>query len=129
MAPQLTTSAEHAARERRLLDRLLGLYGEQRRLYGEVLELSRRQRDLVSAGESLDRVRGVLEAKKSRLDTIRRLELTEDPCKLEWRENRRQWSADGRASLHRALDAVGQMIEEILACEEENDRELLQQCR
>lgn len=129
MVPQLTTSAERAARERRLLDRLLGLYSEQQRLYGEVLDLSRRQRDMMSAGEPLARVRNLLEAKKSRLDTIRRLELTEDPSKLEWREGRRQWSADGRASLHRALESVGQVIEDILACEEENDRELLQQCR
>ncbi len=44
MAPLLSTSAEIATRERRLLDRLLGLYNEQKRIYGEVLEISRRQR-------------------------------------------------------------------------------------
>ena len=129
MVLQSTTSAERVLRERRLLDRLLGLYTEQKRLYGEVLDLSRRQRDLVQEGEPLARIRSILDAKRTRLATINRLELTEETSKNEWRRGRRQWSADSRVSLHRALESVGNVIEEILACEEENDRELLHQCR
>jgi len=129
MVLQSTTSAERALLERRLLGRLLGLYTEQQRIYGEVLDLSRRQRDLVQEGEPLARIRRILDAKRTRLATINRLELTEESSKNEWRQGRRQWSADSRVSLHRALESVGNIIEEILACEEENDRELLQQCR
>ncbi|HOX26448.1 MAG TPA: hypothetical protein PLL30_07680 [Candidatus Krumholzibacteria bacterium] len=129
MAPLPTISADVAARERRLLDRLLGLYGEQQRLYAEVLELSRHERDLLRDGAPLDQVRGLLAAKKRRLETIGRLDLTEAASREQWRQGRRGWSADGRTRLHRALEDVGQLIEAILACEEENDRELLQQCR
>ena len=129
MASLSPTIAERAAGERQLLDRLLGLYTEQRRLYGEVLDLSRQQRSLVRTGAPLGRIRSLLEAKKNRLSTINRLEATEESSKLRWRQGRRQWSAESRASLHRALESVGLVIEEILACEEENDRELLQHRR
>ncbi len=129
MAQLLTTSAERNAAERRLLDRLLGLYTEQQRIYGEVLDISRRQRDLVHDGAPLARIRSLLDAKKTRLATINRLEATEESSKQKWRQGRRDWSAESRTTLHRALESVGMVIEEILACEEENDRELLQQCR
>ena len=129
MAPLLTTSAERTATERQLLDRLLGLYTEQERIYGEVLDISRRQRELVQDGAPLARIRSLLDAKKTRLATINHLESTEETSKQQWRQGRREWSAESRATLHRALESVGHVIEEILACEEENDRELLQQCR
>jgi hypothetical protein len=129
MVPLPTTSPERAVAERQLLDRLLGLYSAQRRLYAEVLDLSRRQRELVQQGAPLGRIHHLLEAKKSRLATIDHLEAAEESSKQQWRLGRRQWSAESRATLHRALESVGQVIEEILACEEENDRELLQQCR
>jgi len=129
MALLISTSAETAASERRLLDRLLGLYAEQERLYGEVLDLSRRQRELIQAGAPLVEVRAVLEQKKSRLQTISRLDLAEARCKDQWRDGRRSWSAEGRTRLHRALEAVGRVIEDILVCEQENDLELLQQSR
>jgi len=128
MVSLLTSSAERAATERQLLDRLLGMYGEQRRLYEQVLELSRTQQQLVRDGAPLGEVRAVLDQKKRRLETVRRLELTEHDSKDSWRAGRPGWSAAGRAQLHRTLVDLGQMIEDILACEEENDRELLQQC-
>ena len=129
MVPLPITSAERNAAERHLLDRLLGLYSEQQRIYGEVLDISRHQRELVQDGAPLARIRSLLDAKKTRLATINRLEATEESSKQRWRQGRREWSAESRATLHGALESVGQVIEEILACEEENDRELLQQCR
>lgn len=128
MAPMLTTNAEQTLTEQQLLDRLLGLYGEQRALYEQVLDLSRGQRDLVRGGAPLSEIRALLERKKRCLETIRRLEQTEDQTKEHWRRGRPGWSAAGRARLHRTLAELGQMIEDILACEEENDRELLHQC-
>jgi hypothetical protein len=129
MASRSTTNADRSAGERALLDRLLALYAEQQRLYGEVLALSRRQGELVRAGAPLERIRGILQAKMACLSAIDRLETTAETSKRQWRQGRRQWSAEGRASLHRALEAVGEVIEEILACEEETDRELLQHGR
>ena len=129
MAPLLSTSAEATAQERRLLDRLLGHYAEQERLYDEVLALSRQQQALVREGAPLVQVRAVLEQKKARLETIGRLEWTEDGAKEQWRRGRSGWSVEGRTRLHRALERVGRRIEEILAGEQENDRELLQQSR
>jgi hypothetical protein len=124
-----TSSADQRISERRLLDRLLGMYSEQQRLYGDVLTLSRRQRELIRNGAPLPVIRKVLNDKKAKLAIIHRLELVEENSKQQWRQGRPRWSADSRASLHRALESVGRVIEEILACEEENDRELLHQCR
>jgi hypothetical protein len=129
MALQLTTSPEATPQERQLLSRLLGLYETQQRLYGEVLTLSRRQRDLVSAGAPLGEIRTLLEAKKARLEAISRLDTNEATTRSAWRQGRRQWTVNGRTQLHQALTAVGRTIEDILACEEENDRELMQHCR
>lgn len=129
MAPLSTTSPEAPVQERQLLARLLGLYAAQRRLYGEVLELSRRQLDLVRGGAPLAEIRGLLAAKKARLETIGRLDGGESASREAWRLGRHRWTADGRAQLHRALGEVGCVIEEILACEEENDRALLHQGR
>ncbi len=98
-------------------------------VYGEVLEISRRQRELVHQGAPMAEIRSLLQGKKNRLETIGHLELTETESKERWRQGRPSWSAGGRAQLHRALESVGQIIEEILACEEENDRELLHQCQ
>ncbi|MEZ4388770.1 MAG: hypothetical protein R3D98_14600 [Candidatus Krumholzibacteriia bacterium] len=128
MVQLLTSSAERVAQERQLLGRLLGMYTEQRELYRQVLDLSRQQRDLVRDGAPLGEVRTILERKKHCLETVRRLELTEQTSKETWRRGRPGWSAASRAQLHRTLADLGQLIEDILACEEENDRELLQQC-
>lgn len=129
MASPVTTSPEASSQEQQLLGRLLRLYGAQQRLYAEVLDLSRQQRDMVRQGKPLKEIRAVLEAKKNRLAAVARLDRDELTTREAWRRGRREWTANGRAQLHQALTAVGQAIEEILACEEENDRELLQHCR
>jgi hypothetical protein len=129
MAPSPTTSVDRRATERELLDRLLGMYTEQQALYGEILELSRRQREQVRQGAPLVSIRALLQRKQQLLDTVRRLELAERSSKDRWQRGRSGWTAAGRTSLHRKLEDVGQIIEDILACEEENDLELLQQCR
>ncbi|MBD3221071.1 hypothetical protein GF314_07480 [bacterium] len=129
MAPSPISNAEPGPVEQRLLDRLLGMYAEQQALYDEVLALSRRQRTLVREQAPLSEIRAVLERKQRHLATIRRLELAEHASKDRWQRDRTRWSASGRTRLHRKLEDLGRVIEEILACEEENDLELLQQCR
>jgi len=129
MGQPLITSAERNQLEGQLLDNLLGMYAQQHDLYQEILDLSRRQRDLVREGAPLGQIRGLLQRKKQRLDTIRGLEARADDSKDRWRRGRPGWSPSSRARLHRTLAELGRVIEDILTCEEENDLELLQQCR
>lgn len=125
MAPQLSSTAEQASGEGGLLERLLALYEEERQVYDRVLELSRQQGRIVQDGGSLAEVRRVLEQKKSCLDLIARLELTERGSKAAWERGRPSWSPAGRAQLHTAICRVTALIEDILACEEENDLEMI----
>ena len=125
MAPQLSTSADPALQEQRILGRLLGLYEEQRGVYQQVLDLSRRQGEVVHAGGSLAEVRRILEQKKRSLELIGRLEMTERDAKRQWERGRTSWSAAGKARLHGTLAEVTDLIEDILACEERNDLELI----
>ena len=129
MAPVMTTITDPATQERRLLDRLLGLYDEERRLYVEVLNLSRRQGEAIRGGAQIGEVRRLLSRKKSCLETIGQLERTEGNSKAQWRQGRANWSPAGRARLHDALQDIGQLIESILECEEANDRALMEQAR
>ncbi len=129
MSSLTTTITDPATQERRLLDRLLGLYDEERRLYVEVLNLSRRQGEAIRGGASIGEVRRLLSRKKTCLETIGRLELTEGQNKAQWRQGRANWSPAGRARLHDALQDVGQLIENILECEEANDRALMELAR
>lgn len=129
MAPSPITSTERRHVEHELLDRLLGMYDAQQGLYQEVLALSHRQRELVRQNAPLTEIRALLARKRDHLATIRRLELAEHRSKDHWQRERTTWSASGRTRLHRKLEDLGRLIEQILACEEENDLEFLQQCR
>ena len=129
MAPQPTTAGDMLGQEKRLLDRLLVLYTQEQGVYREVLELSRRQGEIVASGGTVEQVRGVLERKNACLEAIRHLEGTEQQAKANWEAGRDGWSAAARARLYQALQEVGQLIEEILLCEEANDRHLLQLTR
>ena len=129
MAPQPTTRLERGDHERALLQRLLKLYEEETRLYGQVLDLSRRQGDLIREGACLNDIRRLLEQKKTCLAIVGRLELTERSVKVEWERGHSAWTAGGRARLHEALKRVTDMIEEILSLEEQNDRYLIEQAQ
>jgi hypothetical protein len=118
-----------ASRETELLNRLLGLYSEEQQLYTKVLHLSQRQGQIIDRGAPLADVRTILEQKKSCLDVISRLEATEHNHRQEWEINRTRFSARSRNLLHAALQEVSTLIEEILACEENNDLKLIQQTR
>lgn len=134
MASQTFTSAEAAPllagrTEGELLQRLLALYEEERQIYRRVLELSRRQGEIVRSGGSLAEVRRVLEQKKNCLEIIGRLELTERRNKQDWERRRLDFTRAGRNRLQDALNQVTRLIEEILTCEEQNDLYLIEQAR
>lgn len=120
------TGADAPARaEGELLGRLLSLYEEEARVYTRVLELSRRQGEAVRRGAPFGEVRRLLEQKHGCLELIARLERAEAPTKAEWERRRQSFSAGSRSRLRAALDRVGGLIETIINCEEENDRELI----
>lgn len=123
--PRTTAIDLPAPGEAELLGRLLSLYDEEARVYTRVLELSRRQGEAVRQGAPFGEIRRLLEQKKGCLDLVARLERGEAATKREWESRRAAMSADGRARLRAALDRVGGLIEAIIHCEEQNDRELL----
>ncbi|MCP4572078.1 MAG: hypothetical protein GY838_06960 [bacterium] len=125
MAPQPSTSAEIVAAERRILDGLVDLYEEERRLYRRVLELTHRQGELVRSGRPFGEVRAVLEEKKDILESINLLDRSEQERKSAWQRGREHWTAAGRKRLHDSLATVAAVIEEIVTCEERNDLELI----
>ena len=127
MSPLFLPETPHT--EESLLDRLLGLYEEERELYAQVLQLSRAQGEAIGGGGSLSAVRRILERKKGCLDLIGRLELTEHRTKVAWEKGRSGWSTAGRRKLHEAVQDVAGLIEEILVAEEKNDLILIDQTR
>ena len=127
MAQPVSTLPERDLQEGRLLNRLLQLYAEERQIYVRILELSRTQGQSLRAGAPLGQVRGLLAQKKNCLDMISRLEKTEYRTKLQWEQGRANWTASGRGRLHQALREVGDLIETIMQCEEQNDMVLIEQ--
>jgi len=115
--------AEQPASPGPALEDLLHLYADQRRLYGEILALSRRQGELLRSGARMGELRALLTTKRDRLDEIARLEREHAPARVTW-ERERTVNA-GAPRLHSALREVAVLIEEILEIEESNDQLLL----
>ena len=129
MAQALFTTPDSNKKEQELFRRLHSLYEEQRQIYGQVLELSRQQGELVRSRSNLTEIRQLLQKKNVCLEIIKRLELTERSAKIEWEQGKRHWSAFNQSSLNQTLQKVSTLIEEILVCEEKNDLEFIQQMR
>lgn len=129
MALVLSTRPEAQKGEQELFRRLNGLYEEQRQIYSQVLELSRKQGEFIRRGQSLTEIRQLLQKKNVCLEIIKRLELTERTTKVQWEQGKQRWSAVSQASLNLTLQKVGSLIEDILLCEEKNDQEFIQQMR
>jgi len=122
MAPMACTSSETALNGPMLLEGLIDLYGRERVLYQEVLQLSMDQADLVRAGESLRHIRHVLDAKRDRLDEIARLERESAPARSYWERHRDGLGGSHPIRLQQSLHTVGELIEKILQVESENDK-------
>ncbi len=129
MAPAVSTTPDPRGSEAEVLGSLLRLYEDEKQIYGQVLDLSRRQGEALRRGASLREIMGLLETKRNCLDTVRRLESTRARQKRTWELGRGSWSVAARARLNVALRTVARIIEEILACEENNDLILLEQTR
>ena len=83
----------------------------------------------VGSGDGAVEVRPGLDKEGKGGVDVAALENEEAETRRAWRTGRQLWSASARAQMQRSLSEVGRSIEEILACEEENDRELVQHCR
>lgn len=106
--------------------RLLDLYRHELEIYRRVLALSERQGDLVRDGADFSEVRRVLEEKNRCLAVIARLENDEATTKSTWERERQDLPIAERGRVHRALQGVADLIEQILAVEEANDNDLIQ---
>ncbi len=129
MAPLPTTGSKANPGETELLGRLLGLYEEEHQVYRRVHELTLHQGEQLRRGVPLGEIRRILEQKKSCLEVIGHLEMTERATKTRWEQGRARWSGQGKARLQAALQEVTDLIEEILAAEEKCDTYLIQQAQ
>jgi len=112
-----------------LLEGLIDIYGRERVLYQEVLQLSREQAELVRRGEGLAGIRLILDAKRERLDEISRLESVSTAARDAWEQRRLGPGGTQPARLQQSLQAVGALIEKILQVEAENDRLFMSMAR
>lgn len=129
MARPLTSSPDPTSRQERVLGTLLQLYSEERRIYEQVLALSRQQGELIRSGGRIQELRRILEHKRDRLDTIAQMEAESSDARSFWDTDRQSWSATAQGQLHQVLRQVGSVIEQVLLCEEGNDRWLLEQTK
>jgi hypothetical protein len=129
MVPPRLTTLDSPTSEALLLSKLLSLYAEEKRIYQRILQLTRQQGQIVRSGGEIRDVRRILEQKRDCLDSIARLEGAEGSNRRSWEEGRDRWSGSARARLQSAIQEVANLVEAILASEEQNDRLLLAQGR
>jgi flagellar biosynthesis/type III secretory pathway chaperone len=129
MAQAYSTGADCDSGQEGLLRRLLELYEEEQRIYERVLDLCREQGEIIRRDGAFDRLKGVLARKRECLDAISSLERSRSRDRNAWLASRDSWSGPRKAALQRSLQRVTSLIEEILRCEEENDRILLERTR
>jgi len=122
MAPTTSTPLETPRTGPDFLDGLIEIYGRERVLYQEVLQLSHEQAAQVERGEGLAGIRRLLDAKRERLDEISRLEHNSQAARGEWERVRHNLAGSQPIRLQQSLQAVGELIEKILQVEAENDR-------
>lgn len=104
------------------LARLVELYESERRLYAEILDLSRRQGEAIRAGRPLEEIRGLLERKRLMLEMIVHMEAGCLEARRGWEAHRHRLTGDLASRMQAVLAAVAGLLEEILTVEAENDR-------
>ena len=129
MAPTTSTPVDAAIDGPTLLEGLIDLYGRERVLYQEVLQLSMDQAELVRSGQGLVHLRRVLDAKRDRLDEITRLETQSGAARSYWERHRGSLEGSQPVRLQQSLQVVGELIEKILRVEAENDRLFMDMAR
>jgi hypothetical protein len=122
MTPTASTPVDRSAPVSALCETLIEMYRCERELYRDVLRMSRDQADLVRSGESFSRLRHLLTSKRHRLDEIARLEERHALVRRSWELRRGELGGSLPVRLQQSLQAVGELIEEILKVEAENDR-------
>jgi hypothetical protein len=124
-----TTHADGPVAGPSSVERLLQLCEEERCLYERVLEHARRQGEIVRQGGGIAALRRILGAKRACLEEIARLEAAQGVVRANAAGGADAWTPADQARLHVARARIATLVEEILACEERNDRELLDQTR
>ena len=84
---------------------------------------------ILSQGGGMAAVRRILGAKRACLEEIARLEAAQGVVRANAAGGPDAWSPSDQARVHVARARIATLVEEILACEERNDRELLDQAQ
>jgi len=107
-----------------LAQKLMTSYGLEAGIYGKLLELSRRQGELLETSGDIDGCAGLFELKDELLRSLASIEEEIEPLKRQW------WSQavapDRREQLNTVLDSILTTIEAIMIQEQRNEQLLLQ---
>lgn len=94
---------------------------EQREIYGELESHTRRQGEILLAGLS-DEILALARDKESTLERIEVIETRIAPAKARWHSDRDQLSTEVRAEVQAELDALHQILGDLIALESEQQR-------
>lgn len=107
-----------------LAQKLMTSYGLEAGIYGKLLELSRRQGELLETSGDVDGCAGLFELKDELLRSLASIEEEIEPLKRRW------WNQavdpDRRERLNAVLDSILATIEAIMIQEQRNEQLLLQ---
>lgn len=106
---------------------LLELLEQQRRVYHQLHELSRRQGDLVQAGDA-ETLLSLLASRQGLIDELARLNERLEPYKRDWGM---KWGGVDEMTRHRVHDAIGQVhhLLEAIMKQDDADRAALSRQR
>ena len=103
------------------LQRLIDVYAQERRLYGEILRHVRCQRELIDAGAGYAQINAELARKRELLQEVEALERGVREDRELWRQRRHELDGGGAKLLLALLAEVTVLVEEILERERENE--------
>lgn len=104
---------------------LLEYFGQEQACYTSLLDLSRRQRDVIEGGD-VDSLLSLLARKQQVLLDVSRIEEKLQPYKRTWKQVRESIGASGRQKLDLALSTVEELLAELIALERESEQVLAQ---
>jgi hypothetical protein len=99
---------------------LLELFGQEKACYTSLLDLSRRQKSVIEAGE-VEALLTIISQKQSVLYQVAGVEDRLIPYKRNWRAVRESIDEDDRQMLDMALSTVGELLAELIALEKESE--------
>lgn len=108
----------------RELHDLLESFGQEQACYTALLDLSRRQKEIIEGGD-VDQLLALLGQKQQVLERITGIEEQLAPYKRDWRHVQDSLDDDDRQVLDLALATVEELLSELIALERESEQLLV----